>query len=195
MLQQTAIEQVDLLDLPSMPLTQRNSFPPIPCVYFALSPQSEVMYIGRTVNLKARWAGHHRYEEIKSIQGISIAWLEIKEVEILPGIEQSIIEYFNPPLNGKIRIVAGHTSQLGIKIDAQLYEKYKTKLRENGVSITDDIENHMKNYVGEVVVQSIVIDMATIARLAEDVENLKLVVEELKLEYSKASQLIVKPNA
>ncbi len=74
----------------------------------------------------------------------------------------------------------GRTAQLGIKIDADLYEKYKTKLKEDGVSITEDIENHMRNYVGEVVVQSNVVD---IVKLVEDVEALKQVVGELQPDW------------
>jgi hypothetical protein len=76
--------------------------------------------------------------------------------------------------------VRGRTAQFGIKVDAELYEKYKAKLKEAGISITDDIENHMRNYVGEIVVQSNVID---IAKLLEDVETLKrkvAVVEDLE---------------
>jgi hypothetical protein len=74
----------------------------------------------------------------------------------------------------------GRTAQLGIKIDAALYEKYKTKLRENGVSITEDIENHMRDYVGEIIVQSNVID---ITRVLKDVEEIKLALGELKPDW------------
>jgi hypothetical protein len=76
--------------------------------------------------------------------------------------------------------VQGRTAQLGIKIDAELYEKYKAKLKENGISITDDIENHMRDYVGEMIIKSNVID---IAKLLEDVERLKKdmsVIDDLK---------------
>lgn len=71
----------------------------------------------------------------------------------------------------------GRTAQLGIKIDAELYEKYKTKLKEDGVSITEDIENHMRSYIGEMIVESNVVD---IVKLVEDVEALKKVVGELQ---------------
>ncbi len=76
--------------------------------------------------------------------------------------------------------VQGRTAQLGIKIDAELYEKYKARLKETGTSITEDIENHMRNYVGEMIIKSNVID---IAKLLEDVEDLKQVVGELKPDW------------
>ncbi|MBR8839518.1 MAG: hypothetical protein DSM106950_37330 [Stigonema ocellatum SAG 48.90 = DSM 106950] len=83
------------------------------------------------------------------------------------------------PANKKLE-VQGRTAQLGIKIDAELYEKYKARLKETGTSITEDIENHMRDYVGEMLIKSNVID---IAKLLEDVESLKKymsVVEDLK---------------
>ena len=73
--------------------------------------------------------------------------------------------------------VQGRTAQLGIKVDAELYEKYKTRLKEKNTSITEDIENHMREYVGEMIIHSNVVD---IVKLVEDVENLKAVVGELK---------------
>lgn len=74
----------------------------------------------------------------------------------------------------------GRTAQLGIKVDAQLYTKYKKKLAEDGISITEDIERHMRNYVGEVVVQSNVIDITMMLR---DVEELKQAMGELNPDW------------
>ena len=78
------------------------------------------------------------------------------------------------PANKKIE-ARERTAQLGIKIDAKLYEKYKQKLKEDGMSITEDIESHMRNYIGEMIVQSDVVD---IVKLVEDVEVLKLALFE-----------------
>ncbi|MDF5722177.1 MAG: hypothetical protein PUP91_17155 [Rhizonema sp. PD37] len=83
------------------------------------------------------------------------------------------------PANKKLE-TQGRTAQFGIKVDADLYEKYKTKLKETGVSITDAIEEYMRDYVGEMVIKNNVVD---IVKLLEDVERLKKdisVVEELK---------------
>ena len=79
------------------------------------------------------------------------------------------------PANKKIE-ARERTAQLGIKIDAKLYEKYIQKLKEDGMSITEDIESHMRNYIGEMIVQSDVVD---IVKLVEDVEVLKQAVGEL----------------
>lgn len=83
------------------------------------------------------------------------------------------------PANKKIE-AHQRTAQLGIKVDAKLYEKYKKKLKEDGVSITEDIESHMRNYVGEMIVQSDIVD---IAKLVEDVEVLKQAMRELNPDW------------
>jgi hypothetical protein len=80
--------------------------------------------------------------------------------------------------------VQGRTAQLGIKIDAVLYEKYKAKLKEDGISITEDIENHMRNYVGEMIIQSNIID---ITKVLKDVEDIKYALGELKPDWQKIS--------
>ncbi len=72
--------------------------------------------------------------------------------------------------------VQGRTAQLSIKIDADLYEKYKVKVKDNGSSITDNIESHMRDYVGEIIIQSNVVD---ITKVLKDVEELKQAVGEL----------------
>lgn len=72
--------------------------------------------------------------------------------------------------------VQARTAQLGIKIDAQLYDKYKAKLKKHGISITEDIENHMRDYVGEMIIQNNVVD---INQVVKDVEELKQAMAEL----------------
>jgi hypothetical protein len=74
----------------------------------------------------------------------------------------------------------GRTAQLSIKIDAQLYDKYKAKLKKDGISITQDIENHMRNYVGEMIIKSNVVDITKVVR---DVEELKQAMGELSPDW------------
>ncbi|MHC5862204.1 hypothetical protein [Nostoc sp.] len=107
-----------------------------------------------------------------------LSWLKIRLAEII--LDQEYIvdkdQQKNMPANKKPE-TQGRIAQLGIKVDAELYEKYKTKLKEDGTSITEDIENHMRNYIGEMIVHSNVVD---IVKLVEDVEVLKKVLGELQ---------------
>ncbi len=68
----------DLSKLPSLPLSQRNSLPACPAIYFAVDSKNRVLYVGKAINLVARWKDHHRLEQLKRINRknpIKIAWL------------------------------------------------------------------------------------------------------------------------
>ena len=75
------------------------------------------------------------------------------------------------------------TAQLSIRIDEQLYEKYKQVLDVEGISITDDIENYLRGKTGETPLSlsdgNKVVDI-DIYQLARDVENLKKQMGELQ---------------
>lgn len=91
--------EINPLTLPSLPLTERNKLPNLPAVYFAIAEAGEILYIGRSKNLAARWAVHHRYVELKTIGNVRIAWLHCSDELLLPGIEEALIKYFLPTLN------------------------------------------------------------------------------------------------
>ena len=91
--------QINPLTLPSLPLTERRKLPKLPAVYFALATSGEVLYIGRSKNLAARWALHHRYVELETIGNIRIAWLHCSDESLLHKIEDALIKDFLPALN------------------------------------------------------------------------------------------------
>lgn len=92
---------INLLALPSLPLTSRSTLPTCPAVYFVLS-DDHVLYIGRSCNLQQRWVTHHRYSQLKEINNARIAWLECSDSSLLPEIEAALIEHFQPSLNGEL---------------------------------------------------------------------------------------------
>lgn len=91
-------QTINPLTLPSMALNERSQLPSQPCIYFAIDSQGVVQYIGRTVNLQARWLKHHRYKQLAQSEDIRIAYLFI-EPDLLPEVEIALIEWFNPQLN------------------------------------------------------------------------------------------------
>lgn len=88
---------INPLTLPSLPLANRSALPSCAAVYFVLEGD-RIRYIGRAGNLQQRWSAHHRYKQLNS--ETRIAWLECSEPELLPEIEEALIEQFCPPLNG-----------------------------------------------------------------------------------------------
>jgi excinuclease UvrABC nuclease subunit len=91
---------LDLATLPSLLLSERAKLPETPGVCFAINSLGQIQYIGRSINIRNRWLSHHRKPDLKIIDNIRIAWIEIEELTLLGKIEQELIDYFVPRLNG-----------------------------------------------------------------------------------------------
>lgn len=71
--------QVNPFALPSLPLADRKQLPDYGAVYFVLE-RDAVLYIGKTRNLQQRWATHHRWHQLRGLNGdIRVAWMECSE--------------------------------------------------------------------------------------------------------------------
>lgn len=87
--------------LPSLPLGWRKGFPKCPAIYFAISGK-KILYIGKSINLASRWAGHHRLAELEQFEEVRIAWIEVSDRSLLLAIEKALIQYFKPTLNARL---------------------------------------------------------------------------------------------
>lgn len=99
-----APETIDLLTLPSLPISQTRQLPSIPAVYLVLSnTDSKVLYVGKSANIKKRWQTHHLlvYLKLAMTETVKIAWLEIDKTKSLNLTEKRLIGYFKPELNIK----------------------------------------------------------------------------------------------
>ncbi len=94
-----APESFDFSALPSLLLSDKGKLPSCAGVYFALSSQGRILYIGRSINIQERLRGHHRLQVLKAFEDVKIAWLTESDSLALRRIETILIEYFNPPLN------------------------------------------------------------------------------------------------
>lgn len=93
--------QVNPALLPSVRLESRKQLPENPCIYFAIDPQNTIQYIGRSVNPRQRWQSHHRFKQLNQMGGVKIAYLDVSDPELLPEIEEALIQHFSPILNGR----------------------------------------------------------------------------------------------
>jgi len=91
--------EINLSALPSVALEAKSAFPRQPSIYFAIDSLGTVQYVGRSVDPKIRWAGHHRFGQLTAIGQVRIAYLFVDSPELLPGIEAALIDWFDPPLN------------------------------------------------------------------------------------------------
>lgn len=90
---------VNLFELPFVYLCDRNKLPAAAGIYFVITATNEIIYIGRSDNIKSRWVTHHKFEEVSETGGCRIAYLVITYFPILGVIEKGFIEHYLPLLN------------------------------------------------------------------------------------------------
>ena len=93
------VQTIPVLTLPSVPFAERRRLPGCPAIYFVLNGQDTVLYIGRSVNLAARWAKHHRAAMLTQHQATRIAWLVMDDAALITSVEEACIAYFEPVCN------------------------------------------------------------------------------------------------
>lgn len=92
------VENICVQELPFVMFSDRKKLPTTPCIYLVVDRDERVLYVGRSVNPSQRWESHHKYDALKKIEGIRIAYLDVDE-SLLYSIEKALISWFAPPLN------------------------------------------------------------------------------------------------
>lgn len=134
-------ESIDLKSLPSLPLQQKSKLPSKSGIYFAIDSFGSVQYIGLAKNIQHRWAGHHRYEELKQSDGVRIAYLLVSDVALLPEIEHALIAWFKPPLNKSTSLWSGRkdlSNPIPIEPSADEHfftEEIRKRINKKGLTI------------------------------------------------------------
>lgn len=116
------IEQIDPFSLLSVTFEKRAELPIESGIYFVIL-DTKILYIGKSINLRNRWAGHHRAKQFNALGDIKIAWFTPPNLEEgdLEELEEICIEHFSPPFNGEVipdrfAVVDPALSLLGEKI-------------------------------------------------------------------------------
>lgn len=91
-----ATAQISLFQ--SLAFAHRYDLPPIPALYFVLSEQRDVVYIGQTANLRDRWKSHHRARQM-ALGAYRIHWKEVADEDQRTALEKQAIAYFRPLWN------------------------------------------------------------------------------------------------
>jgi hypothetical protein len=91
-------------DLPYVKFADLESLPEISAVYFAVSMAGEILYVGKTINLKTRWRNHHRHKQLVRLWCEKIAWLEYDAADLLEH-EYRMIHIFRPILNRALDVI------------------------------------------------------------------------------------------
>ncbi len=97
------LSKIKIADLPSVNLLEKNRLPNCAAIYFIADSNGQVIYIGRTVNLVARWKDHHRFNQLKRFNrknSLSISWLNCNnDLNTLSNLENEFVSLYKPPLN------------------------------------------------------------------------------------------------
>lgn len=64
---------IKLSELPSMPLERHKALPKCAAIYIAYKHSTEILYVGRSVDLQKRWIDHHCYAQLTTIGEVQIA--------------------------------------------------------------------------------------------------------------------------
>jgi len=92
------ITTIEISHLPSMAFEHRQNLPTIPALYFVVSAQLDIMYVGQTGNLRDRWKSHQRSIQMQT-GGYRIHWFRFDNEAERALIERRAISYFRPPWN------------------------------------------------------------------------------------------------
>jgi excinuclease UvrABC nuclease subunit len=110
------LEELHLEDLPFVPLEDRQHLPSEPCVYLAIAKDRQILYVGKSENLKQRWKSHQQYQVLSAMTDVKMAYIRT-EVELLHSLESALIQWYKPPLNTdgkKVRGIDALRKQAGL---------------------------------------------------------------------------------
>lgn len=168
-----APEQINPLNLPSVPLDCRKALPECPGIYFAIDSAGAVQYIGRSNNIRQRWLTHHRYSQLEALGSVAVAWLQVSDSLLLPSIEAALIEYFQPLLNNQNNTKKRERTLIQFQIDPPTKEKFIQKVNQENKTITKVMLEWIKEYIGEAE------NGIDVVELNQQVEALRLAVKDI----------------
>lgn len=122
-------KDVNPLELPSVPLSERSKLPQVPCIYFAIDSQGAVQYIGMTKNPRRRLNNHHRTAEMIHSDVVKISYL-FCDGELLPAVESALILWFDPPLNRRKLPFVERSGPLGKTYGVRIHKSLEPFLLE-----------------------------------------------------------------
>lgn len=89
---------INPFQLPYVEFSEKTQLPEKSGLYFVIDGD-QILYVGKTIHFKRRWAGHHRYAQIKAMaKNPVIAWLDVEDTRLLDA-ESELIARFKPKLN------------------------------------------------------------------------------------------------
>jgi hypothetical protein len=128
--------------LPSVPFSDRKSFPDSKGVYFVVDGD-EIVYIGMTAaSFRDRWAGHHRLQDIEeSCKAPMVFFLSVRlPSDRILDVERSLILAHSPRMNKSASLKKSHadirlTSEDVSSLEKQFESITKEQLASIGIAL------------------------------------------------------------
>lgn len=96
-------EDVNICDFEFCSICDNLSMPQYRGLYFVFNNE-ELLYIGKSLNIRKRWANHNHHREhqiLSSHPEATMRFTPVSDVFSLSGLEKQAIRYFCPSLNGE----------------------------------------------------------------------------------------------
>ncbi|MBE9224129.1 hypothetical protein IQ264_01400 [Phormidium sp. LEGE 05292] len=148
---------IDLLNLPNLVVNQ-GKLPTVPAIYFVRYGR-KVLYIGKTGNLRQRWAGknHHLWEKdwfsywVETGEDIRIAWLTYSDMlwsnktEQMSKLEKNLLQHYKPYFNE--RNLEPKPPIRRITINLSLGDEFKSVCKRSGLSMIEVISKLIQEWL------------------------------------------------
>lgn len=92
------VMNLDVKSLLSIQVADRNRLPRLAGVYFVTDSDGQVLYVGKAVDLRARWCSHQYLDRALKTPDLQIAWLELRPIDLII-VESLMIQTFSPAWN------------------------------------------------------------------------------------------------
>lgn len=89
-----------MLDLPFVPFEERQKLPKQPGIYYVVDSDDVIVYIGKTNNLRTRWAYHHRAFQVS--KGVYRIFWQLVALEKLSKAERAAVRIYGPMWNDTV---------------------------------------------------------------------------------------------
>ncbi|MCU0239232.1 MAG: helix-turn-helix domain-containing protein [Pyrinomonadaceae bacterium] len=137
------IENINIHSLPFVTIPERSNLPKIGGLYFVLSENKAVEYIGIAKNLRNRWKAHSCCAELESPKKCSIAWLEIENEKERERLEWLLISSILPPLNTRLKTPyrSSKIQEQDIKFTKNIVEGCEKYLKASEVAVILNVKH------------------------------------------------------
>lgn len=80
-------------------LEDRARLPQCSGIYFVQDDKDNVLYVGKSINIRQRWLSHLRHKQAKELNEAYVAWI-VADESVLSDLEEEYIGRLFPKWNG-----------------------------------------------------------------------------------------------